>query len=195
MSWFHLSMTVWIALNGLAFLWLALRTLRVYQASISAAVRAMAWALILLSVTFVMGSAQRIGRQLVEAGLLPPEFGEFLVTAWQVVLNVVVTTVVTAILLRIRDVFGRIDRGERVVAVLTDTVAFAPAVSEWGLTARELEVLEKIGEGVRSDEQLAAALFISPATAATHVRNILRKAGLRNRNDLMFVVRPGPRQP
>jgi DNA-binding CsgD family transcriptional regulator len=41
--------------------------------------------------------------------------------------------------------------------------------------------------GETSDEQIAATLFISPATAATHVRNILRKARLTSRMDLMLV--------
>lgn len=189
MRWFHLTMAVWISLNGVAFIWIAVRTLRVYRTAISAAVRVMASALMLLSVTFVMGSIQRVGLQLFEAGVLGPEVDEFLVTWWQAPIAAVISASAILILARIHDAFSYVDSGERVVSVLTERVAFAPAVSEWGLTARELEVLEKIGEGVRSDSEIAEALFISPSTAATHVRNILRKAGLRNRNDLMFAVR------
>lgn len=189
MRWFHTLLTVWITANGAIFLLLAVRSIQLYRTAISRAVRLLASVVTVVSVIFLMGSLQRIGLQMVEAGWLSEEFGEFLVTGWQLAHNVVVSVVAVVVLLRIRDVLERVDRGERVVAVLTDKVAMAPAVSEWGLTARELEVLEVIGEGRRSDDEIGAALFISSATAGTHVRNILRKAGLHNRNDLMFAVR------
>ena len=58
--------------------------------------------------------------------------------------------------------------------------------SELDLTARELEVMEAMMEGRLSDQEIAEAFYISPATAATHVRNILRKANLHNRRDLVI---------
>ncbi|MCH7901687.1 MAG: DNA-binding response regulator, partial [Acidobacteria bacterium] len=45
-----------------------------------------------------------------------------------------------------------------------------------------------IAAGQLSDREIADALYISPATAGTHVRNILRKAGLHRRNDLLLLV-------
>ena len=54
-----------------------------------------------------------------------------------------------------------------------------PAVP-FGLTARELEVLRLVAAG-RSNQQIAAELFISPKTASVHVSNILGKLGVASR--------------
>jgi two-component system NarL family response regulator len=48
------------------------------------------------------------------------------------------------------------------------------------LSEREREVLALLGEGLRNRE-IAARLFISDATAKTHVRHILEKLRFRNR--------------
>ncbi len=48
------------------------------------------------------------------------------------------------------------------------------------LSKREVEVLRLLGEGLTNAE-IAARLYISTKTAATHVGNILSKLGLRNR--------------
>ncbi len=49
-----------------------------------------------------------------------------------------------------------------------------------GLSDREIEVLRLLVRGM-SDREIAAALFISPGTATTHVRNIRGKLGVRSR--------------
>ena len=48
------------------------------------------------------------------------------------------------------------------------------------LSARELEVLELLGRGLRNRE-IAERLVVSEATAKTHVRHVLEKLRLRNR--------------
>ena len=55
------------------------------------------------------------------------------------------------------------------------------------LTPREVEVLEVMASGVLDDAELAAELSIAPSTAATHIRNIMRKAGVRDRRDLLLL--------
>lgn len=50
------------------------------------------------------------------------------------------------------------------------------------LTAREREVLELIGEGLRNPE-IAAHLVISEATVKTHINNLFAKAGFHSRAD------------
>ncbi len=50
----------------------------------------------------------------------------------------------------------------------------------FGLTARELEVLRLVASG-RTNREIAAALFVTPRTAATHVTHILGKLGVESR--------------
>jgi len=66
------------------------------------------------------------------------------------------------------------------------------------LTDREREVLAKVAAGLSNDE-IAAALFISPLTAKTHVNRMMAKLGARDRAQLVVfayetgLVRPGDR--
>ncbi|MFV0430188.1 MAG: response regulator [Arachnia sp.] len=55
------------------------------------------------------------------------------------------------------------------------------------LTEREREVLELVAEGLNNDE-LAARLFISKATARTHVSRILMKLSARDRAQLVVIA-------
>jgi len=57
-----------------------------------------------------------------------------------------------------------------------------PELGAGGLTGREQEVLDLICEG-RSNKEIASALFLSTATVKVHVRNILRKLGVRTRTE------------
>jgi DNA-binding CsgD family transcriptional regulator len=56
----------------------------------------------------------------------------------------------------------------------------AEARTPYGLTGRELAVLQLLAAG-RTNAQIGAELFISRATAAVHVTNILRKLDVVNR--------------
>jgi DNA-binding NarL/FixJ family response regulator len=64
------------------------------------------------------------------------------------------------------------------------------------LTDREREVVALVGEGLSNDE-IAQRLFMSPATAKTHVNRSMTKLGVRDRAQLVVVayesglVRPG----
>jgi DNA-binding NarL/FixJ family response regulator len=64
------------------------------------------------------------------------------------------------------------------------------------LTEREREVVALVGEGLSNDE-IAARLFLSPATAKTHVSRSMVKLGVRDRAQLVVIayetglIRPG----
>ena len=55
------------------------------------------------------------------------------------------------------------------------------------LTDREREVLAQVGRGLSNDE-VAEALVISPATVKTHVSRILAKLGARDRAQLVVIA-------
>jgi DNA-binding NarL/FixJ family response regulator len=73
-----------------------------------------------------------------------------------------------------------------------------PAAVLGTLTDREREVLALVGTG-RSNEEIAADLVLSPATARTHVSRIMTKLAARDRAQLVVaayesgLVRPGQR--
>jgi DNA-binding CsgD family transcriptional regulator len=56
------------------------------------------------------------------------------------------------------------------------------AAQPFGLTARELEVLQLVAAG-RSNREIAAELFISAKTASVHVSNILSKLSVASRGE------------
>ncbi|HEX7305870.1 response regulator transcription factor [Lentzea sp.] len=66
---------------------------------------------------------------------------------------------------------------------LLDLASRGPATGPGvDLTAREREVLDLIGQGLRNQE-IARRLFISEATVKTHINNLFAKAGLHSRAD------------
>jgi DNA-binding CsgD family transcriptional regulator len=56
-----------------------------------------------------------------------------------------------------------------------------------GLRPRELAILRLYGEGLRTD-QIAELLVLSEHTVRTHVRNALRRLGLRSRNEALELL-------
>ena len=64
----------------------------------------------------------------------------------------------------------------------------APArVLPTDLTERETEILALVGRG-RSNDEIAAALFISPATAKTHINRAMTKLDAHDRAQLVIVA-------
>ncbi|MEU4078197.1 DNA-binding response regulator [Streptomyces venezuelae] len=62
-----------------------------------------------------------------------------------------------------------------------------PAAALHALTTRENEVVRLVAEG-RSNDEIAAALVISPLTAKTHISRAITKLGLRDRVQLVITA-------
>jgi DNA-binding NarL/FixJ family response regulator len=56
-----------------------------------------------------------------------------------------------------------------------------------GLTEREVEILTQVGLGL-TNEEIGAALFLSPETARTYVSRLLTKLGARDRAQLVVMA-------
>lgn len=150
--------------------------------------RRFGWAMSLVYLVLVVVGIDSILVGSVRLGWFDGGFEAFLSAEWQI--------------LRVSALFGlgvsfflltrrfRRDLAASHLAMHTLTSSLPPdlVISDLNLTSRELEVVAVITGGGLSDENIASALYISPATAGTHVRNILRKARLRRRTDLLLLA-------
>jgi non-specific serine/threonine protein kinase len=75
---------------------------------------------------------------------------------------------------------GNAQRLARVRAALAETGAPTAGPLPGGLTARQAEVLRLLAAGM-SNKQIAAALYLSPATVERHLSNVYRKLGVAGR--------------
>lgn len=83
-----------------------------------------------------------------------------------------------------------LDRFSSLVAQSTSASAEpdpSPAVEQFKLTPRELEVLRLLGQGARNKE-IAEALIIAERTVKIHVGNILTKLNVSNRTEAVAVA-------
>ncbi len=70
-----------------------------------------------------------------------------------------------------------------------DDAALAPDLLRLGVTAREAEILELVGERL-SNKDIAARLYLSPRTVEKHVASLLLKTGAADRAALGRLARP-----
>jgi len=84
------------------------------------------------------------------------------------------------------DGIRRVARGERVID--PELVAAALETGASPLTPRETDVLRTAEAGV-STEEIAAALYLSPATVRNYLSNAITKTGARNRIDAIRIAR------
>jgi len=120
-------------------------------------------------------------------GLLASHWVDFLLGPLAAVQATLAVLVGVFAVVLVRHYWHRVGRAHSMVELLTDRLPSDARARQAGLSCREQEVLDIIRRGLISDREIAQALHISPATAATHVQRILRKTGLHNRRDLMLL--------
>ena len=185
------AVTVLVLVNLVLFSALAAGATQAARAETSPRLRTLSWTLAAVAASFVLSAATRLAALAVSEEVLPGTVGDFLTSEWQIAQSAAAMVVgVTALV-----VMGRTIRdlraGERILTALSTHLPVDPRLHDAGLTARELEVVALVAQGTMSDREIARELFISPATAGTHIKNILRKTGCRSRRDLMLLTIAG----
>ena len=151
-------------------------------------IRVLTWAFAAVSLAFVLGAVTRAVAVAVRQGWLSGRVGDFLVGDWHLVQALMATGIGIAGVVLVRKYASQVRAADRIAAKVSDHLLAGGSIEQFGLTNRELEVLAVIASGSTSDSQIADQLFISPATAGTHVKNILRKTGTKSRRELVFLV-------
>lgn len=173
-----------VILFGGLTVWGLRRALR----EISPRIRTLAWALVAVSVAFVLFSLTRLALIAIGLGWIPGRLGEFLESGWVLVQSLLALGIGLFAVVVIRRAAKSLREADRIVSVLSDRLLGETSLEDFGFTSRELEVLEVIAQGTMSDREISDVLYISPATAATHVRNILKKSGVRSRRELVLLL-------
>lgn len=143
---------------------------------------------LLLCVAGVVASIQDLGFHLTELGVIGESVGAEFVRSIQAVLVVGGALVLVPALFTLRKLTAEFARDEALSEALVNRLPAGLTLESAGLTKREIEVVEAVGAGQVSDRQIADELTISASTAATHVRNIMRKTGIRRRSDLALLA-------
>lgn len=139
------------------------------------------------STAFVLSSVQRLALQAIRAGWIPSVSSEFVLVEWQIFQSLSALVLALVGVRMLSTTWSSLKSTERMVETLVDRLPGRSSMEGFGLTPREAEVLQEIGKGNLSDQQIGDVLYISPATAQTHVKRILRKTGLNNRRELMLL--------
>ncbi len=177
-----------ITVNVVLFAGLAVWAVRYALTEELPRIRPLAWGLAAVAIAFVLGAATRLLLVGVRLGWLDGRVSDFLLSDWHLVQSLVATTLGVGGLLLARRVGRPLRQADRIASAVSDRLPTEADLEEAGLTAREQEVLEVIAQGKLSDQEIADELFISPATAGTHIKNILRKTGMSSRRDLALLA-------
>lgn len=146
------------------------------------------WTIVaLVSGALILGGAQRLVLQASILGWTPGWVADFVTRDLQFAQSVVVGGLAVASFLTVKRVTASMATAERVAGSIIDRVSHVdPALLD--LSKREREVLATIGHGLITDSELAQALHVHLPPVQTHVKNLLRKTGLKRRQDLIAVA-------
>lgn len=189
MPGFLLAMTLVTDVILGAIAWQALRLARRITSRFA---RLQASMVVLLCVAGMIASVQDIGFQATELGWLSESVGRHFVGRVQAVLVVGGLFVLVPVLWILRKLTAEFATSEALTEKLVNRLPPGVTAESAGLTPRELEVVEAVAAGHVSDREIAEHLFISASTAGTHVRNIMRKTGVKRRGELALLTVPRP---
>ena len=185
MAGFLLTLTI---VTDIVLIAIAVQSVRLMERIRTRFARLQASMVILLCVTGVIASVQDIGTQATELGWLDEDTGIEFITRIQAVLVVGGLTVLVPVLFILRQLTVEFARSEALTDTLVDRLPVGVSLETAGLTRRETEVVAAVGAGRLSDREIADNLVIAPSTAATHVRNIMKKTGIKRRSDLALLA-------
>lgn len=178
---------------------LILVALRSRRASSVPRTRLLSSALAVAGGALLVTVTARLGARLVNIEVLPDSFDWLFEPWWYAVVSALTTVLLVGGVWLGARLIARLEQVETALATLVDHLPHEARGGAANLTPREREVLAVMAAGNLNDGDIAADLFISPSTAATHVRNIMRKADLHNRRELMLLGRhllgPATRDP
>lgn len=177
-----------IAINVFLFAGLSVWAWTEWRAEKSPRIRVLAGALTVVSIAFVIGAVTRLVGVGVQLGWFDGRVGAFLLSEWHLVQSLGATVLALVGITVIRRHGESLKSADRVASAVADRLLDGDSLTEVGLTKREIEVLRAIAEGHISDSDIAEILFIAPSTAGTHVKNILKKTGVRSRRELALLV-------
>ncbi len=178
---------VLILINCVLFAVLGLSALAVVRRGVTPVLRDLALVVAVVCAVLFVGALERLSLQVVSAGWAAEGFQEFILSYWEYGQAIATVSVGIWAIRAVRHVEYPLIRAERMVEMLAGKIPLTISVSELKLTAREFEVLQVMVGGLLSDREIAEAMFISPSTVGTHIRNMLGKGGLHNRKELLLI--------
>lgn len=177
-----------IALNAALFTGLGLWAFLQWRREPAPRIRVLAGALSVVSLAFVIGAITRLVAVSVQIGWVDLRLGGFVLSDWHLVQSLGATALGVVGISAVRRHGASLRTADRVATAVSDRLLGPESIDQFGLTNREVEVLNAIAAGHISDSEIAEILFIAPSTAGTHIKNILKKTGVRSRRELALLV-------
>lgn len=177
-----------IVLNAAVFLGLAVWSARFAIKEDSPRLRLLAGALSVVSSAFVLGAVTRALLVATRQGWISGRFGDFVVADWHLVQSGFATLLGVAGVILLRRYSASLRAADKIASAVAQHFLDGGSLEQFDLTSRELEILDGISRGVITDAEIAEEFFIAPTTAGTHVKNIMKKTGVKTRRDLVFLI-------
>jgi DNA-binding CsgD family transcriptional regulator len=177
-----------VFINLILFGTIGVAGVRFAQRETSVRLQKMALALAAVCASFVLGAITRLLFVASAAGWIDVRMNDAAIGIWQLVQAVGVTAIGVAGVITLRRLARDLSASDRVARAVSERLTAGRRLDDFGLTKREHEVLECIHGGSTSDQEIADSLFIAASTAGTHVKNVMRKTGVKSRRELVFFV-------